>query len=263
VVKGGDILRDMKGLVAIPVHNEAANLAQVVEVLTEHVPRGSILFINDGSTDESASILAASGLPYVNHPVNLGYLEALKTGILSALRRGHDYVVFFDADGQHRIEDLKRIVQVHEAEGYDLIVGSRYKGGRERSMSARSIGTRAFSLITTVFAGTTITDVTCGLKLISRPFMPLSLELPAEDMHAEFIVGMARCGARVHEEPITVEARTGGDSMYSFKRALFYPAKTVIALIAGMAFSRGVRRPHDPRVGGAPDHSVAPDEAGA
>jgi hypothetical protein len=86
--------------------------------------------------------------------------------------------------------------------------------------------------------GVRFTDVTCGLKLISRPFLSVSRQLPAEDIHAELIVGLARCGAVVREQPIEVKSRASGDSMYGFTRAILYPLKTAFVLLASTAFSR-------------------------
>lgn len=237
----GEILEDRRGLVVIPVHNEQENLGEVIRDLRAEFRPRNVLFVNDGSTDRSESILRESGLPYVNHPVNLGYQEALKTGIYAALAGGFAYVLFFDSDGQHRLEDLRRIIDVHVAAGSDLIVGSRYATGEHSGLSTRSIGTWLFSLMTTLLTGVRFTDVTCGLKLVSRPFLPVALQLPAEDMHAEFIVGLARCGASVQEEPIEVMPRSGGDSMYSITRAVLYPLKTAFVLVASVAFAGGLR----------------------
>lgn len=237
-MESAQILEETRGLVAIPVHNEQENLGDVIRELRSNVPSHSILFVNDGSTDDSERILRESGLPYVTHPVNLGYQETLKTGIHAALAGGFSYVVFFDADGQHRIEDLRGVIELHEAGGYDLIVGSRYATGRESGLSTRSVGTWIFSRITTLLTGVRFTDVTCGLKLISRPFLSVSRQLPAEDIHAELIVGLARCGAVVREQPIEVKSRAGGDSMYGFTRAILYPLKTAFVLLASTAFSR-------------------------
>ena len=87
--------------------------------------------------------------------------------------------------------------------------------------------------------GVRITDVTCGLKLISRRCIPLALKLPSEDMHAELIVGLARGGARVHEVKITVLPREAGTSMYHLYKGLFYPAKTLVCLLGQLIFMRG------------------------
>ena len=99
----------MTGLVAVPVYNEAGNVEPVIQDLLARFPIENLLFIDDGSTDDSHLLLEKAGVSYLRHPVNLGYEETLKTAMRQVLRDGQHYVVFFDSDGQHRVEDLERI----------------------------------------------------------------------------------------------------------------------------------------------------------
>ncbi len=226
----------LNGLVAIPVYNEAESLQRVVDDLCATFPSKNLLFIDDGSTDGSHAILERAGLGYLRHPINLGYEESLRTAMREALEGDHEYVVFFDGDGQHRIEDLQRLIQAYEQDRSDLVLGSRYREADQPPLSLRSVTTRTFSLLTTLLAGVRITDVTCGLKLISRRYIPVALKLPTEDMHAELIVGLARCGARIRELKVTIRPREAGTSMYHLYKGLFYPAKTVVCLLGQMIF---------------------------
>ncbi len=231
----------MNGLVVVPVYNEADNLPAVIEALAGSVPPENLLFVDDGSSDGSHRLIEAAGLSLLRHPVNLGYEEALRTGMSEVLGRGSAFVVFFDSDGQHRVRDLLAVVDCHERGGYDLVIGSRNAGRNGGARSLRSFGTRFFSLVTTWLARTNVTDVTCGLKLISRRFIPVALKLPVEDMHAELIVGLARCGARIREVPITVLPRETGESMYHFQKAFLYPAKTFVCLLGELLFYRRLK----------------------
>ena len=230
----------MAGLVAVPVYNETGNLPRVIESLRERIPARNLLFIDDGSTDGSHLCVERAGLTYLRHPINLGYEETLRTGMRHVLRHGFEYVVFFDGDGQHRVEDLERIIRSYEDSPQDLIIGSRYRG-EKAAWTLRSVATRSMSRVTTLLSGVEITDVTNGLKLITRRFIPVALKLPSEDMHAELIVGLSRCGARIREEKITVLPRETGQSMYHLYKGLFYPAKTMICLIGELIFYRGQR----------------------
>lgn len=231
----------MDGLVAIPVYNEAQNLGRVIASLLGRVPVDHLLFIDDGSTDGSHRLLEETGVPYLRHPINLGYEESLRTGMRHALLLGFPYIVFFDSDGQHRVEDLDRILTSFEADPCDLIVGSRYRERDDIPFTLRSITTRGLSKLTTLLAGVEITDVTIGLKLISRRFVPVALKIPTEDMHAEMVVGLARCGARIRELKITVMPREAGQSMYHLYKGLFYPAKTFLCLLSELIFIRSLR----------------------
>ena len=231
----------MAGLIAIPVFNEVGNLPPVIRSLAERFPAANLLFIDDGSSDGSYRLIEAAGLSLLRHPINLGYEETLKTAMRQALIGGHEYVVFFDSDGQHRVEDLATIIRSYETDPCDLIVGSRYRGVKRIPLTLRSLGTRFFSRLTTWLSGVKITDVTCGLKLISRRFIPVALKLSTEDMHAELIVGLSRCGARVREEKITVLSRETGQSMYHLYKGLLYPAKTFLCLLGELIFYRRLK----------------------
>ena len=170
------------------------------------------------------------------------------------LADGLDYVVFFDGDGQHRVEDLQVIIDTYEAEHPDLIVASRFHGVDRVPWTLRSFGTRSFSTLTTLLAGTPVTDVTNGMKLISSRFIPVALKLPAQDLHAKLIVGLSRAGARIREVKVTVLPRATGKSMYGFYRAVLYPAKTFLCLLCELLFYRRLRAEAAPRAQAASDN---------
>ncbi len=227
---------EITGLITVPVYNEAGSLSAVIADLKKmmaDMPGIDLLFINDGSTDRSLEILQAAGVVTVTHPVNLGYKEALRTGMVRALDGNFSFIVFFDADGQHRTEDLKSVIASYNANRDDLVIGSRYQGQESGRISFRMLGTSLFSWLTSRLSGKTVTDVTCGLKLISREYLPTALNLPAEDFHAELIVGLARCGATIREVPIVVPPRKSGSSMYSFLSSVMYPVRTLVCLLGG------------------------------
>ena len=231
----------MKGLVAVPIYNERDNLAQVIDDLTQCLLRHeTLLFIDDGSTDGSRQILEAAGVRFLSHPINLGYEETLRTAMTCVMDNDFSFVVFFDADGQHRTQDLRKIIEEQGKEGCDLIVGNRYRSDDRHRLSLRRLVASLFSRLVTLVSGKQISDVTCGLKLISRDVIPRVIAMPTEDMHAELIVGLARMGARIGEVPIDVLPRGAGNSMYHFSKGLLYPAKTLLCLCCGLLMHRKV-----------------------
>jgi len=234
-------LEKMNGLVAIPVYNEEANLLQVILELQKEVSPNNLLFINDGSTDNSINILKECRVNFLTHPINLGYDEALRTAMHYAQKDNYDFIVFFDSDGQHRTIDLVSIIKTYYESKHDLIIGSRYKSKLDSTLSLRSVGTKFFSKVASSFSKIEITDVTCGLKLISSEFIPVALKLQSEDMHAEFIVGFALSGAKICEVPIEVPCRVAGTSMYHFTKAFFYPIKTLLCLLGNVAFYKRIK----------------------
>ena len=228
----------MNGVIAVPVYNESQTLATVIRDLKGLFRVENLLFIDDGSRDGSDKILNAAGVPYLQHSVNLGYEETLKTALHYTLANDFAYVVFFDADGQHRIGDLEKIINAFAAGNYDFILGSRYKHHHPHAFSLRVLGTKVFSFLTSLYTHTRITDSTSGLKLLSRDCIPLVLDLPTEDMHAELIAALARHGARIHEVTIEINPRIAGNSMYNLGKLLLYPARTLLCLVAGSLFTK-------------------------
>lgn len=124
-------------------------------------------------------------------------------------------MTFFDADGQHRVEDLEIITSAYEQGKYDLVIGSRFLDQPLHRFTIRSTVNKIFALLARFFAGVVVTDSTSGLKLISRKFIDVAIRLPAEDMHAELIIALIRNGARYKEVNIKANERVSGDSMYN------------------------------------------------
>ena len=136
--------------VVIPAFREEGAIGDVVRGLAEVLPRTStsfeILVIDDGSDDRTAERARAAGARVITHPYNKGYGASLKTGIRAA--KGHT-VVFMDADGQHRSEDLARLLSNRER--YDMVVGQRK--GTAGSPLWRKPGKRVLTWVVNRLAG--------------------------------------------------------------------------------------------------------------
>ncbi|RMH56520.1 MAG: glycosyltransferase family 2 protein [Candidatus Hydrogenedentota bacterium] len=223
-----------RGLLAVPVYNEAGSLPRVLALLDEIEEPLDRVFIDDGSSDESRAILERAGEKVIRHPVNLGYVEALRTAVGFADREGYAFVVFFDGDGQHRPCDLEGVVRCHRETGADFVLGSRFLKGRRR-MTPRHFVNFLMARIVTLLAGVKLTDSSSGLKLISRRFFDPAMNLPLEDMHGELVYALVRAGAEFREVPIEVAEREEGESMYHLTKALLYPLKTILCLLAAKA----------------------------
>ena len=114
----------MKTAIIIPTLNEAK---RIEKTLTELVSSGfEIIVVDDGSSDSTSEIVKQFSVNYVKHIINRGQGAALKTGTEMAIRLGYDSVAHFDADGQHRIEDLKSVIQLLEKGEHDIVLGSRF-----------------------------------------------------------------------------------------------------------------------------------------
>ncbi|SDS59043.1 glycosyltransferase family 2 protein [Corynebacterium timonense] len=111
----------------VPCFNEGQVIQSVIEHARETFP--NVVAVNDGSKDNSADAIHAAGAHLVNHPVNLGQGAALQTGIEYARSQpGARYFVTFDADGQHQVKDVVRMVARLREEPLDIVVGTRFAG---------------------------------------------------------------------------------------------------------------------------------------
>ena len=211
-----------KGLIVVPAYNEEMNIAAVVDRLRQCGYPEDILVVNDGSTDGTRNVLKGMNVPYVSHPINLGYVRALQTGIRFADEQGYDHLVFIDADGQHDPRQIAALKAVGLApNGPDIVIGSRFVTERRyRGPIGRRLGMMLFSWLTARLAGKRIYDTTSGFKLIHRRVFGLMCERMLGDFHAEMIVFGLLAGLRIEEVPITVAERRYGVSMYGWIESL-------------------------------------------
>src|SRR6059058_6065717 len=112
--------------VVIAAYNEAGVIARVIaDVRHRGYP---VVVVDDGSADTTAQVAAEAGAVVINHPVNLGQGAALQTGIEYALAEAANFIVTFDADGQHRADDIAGLLKPLTENNADFALGSRFLG---------------------------------------------------------------------------------------------------------------------------------------
>ena len=152
--------------VVVPAYNEARVIRDVVEGLATAFR--NVVVVNDGSSDDTEEILRGSSAKVVTHHLNLGQGAALQTGITFALKRGAAYVVTFDADGQHRVEDAVSAVHMLAGGGCDVVCGSRFLGTASNVPPMRKILLKGAVAFANATSGAHMTDVHNGLRALSR-----------------------------------------------------------------------------------------------
>ncbi|MBN1326053.1 glycosyltransferase family 2 protein [Candidatus Falkowbacteria bacterium] len=110
--------------IIIPAHNEEENISKVINDLKEFT--SNIVVVNDGSTDNTSQICKTNGVIVVDHLVNRGQGASLQTGNEFALSCGAEIIVHFDADGQHRVADLEKVIEPLLNGQADIVFGSRF-----------------------------------------------------------------------------------------------------------------------------------------
>src|SRR5712692_1283282 len=108
--------------VVIPAFNEGPVIGEVV--MAVRVLCDSVVVVDDCSDDDTGAKALEAGATVLRHPINLGQGAALQTGIRYSLSRGAGYIVTFDADGQHRPEDITVLLDTQVKTGADVVLGS-------------------------------------------------------------------------------------------------------------------------------------------
>ena len=189
--------------IVIPVFNEAAAIREVIGSITPCFR--NVVAIDDGSSDRTWEVLRDCAPHALRHFVNRGQGAALQTGTEFALARGARRIAHFDADGQHRLEDLKTMVAGVAGGECDIALGDRFAGDASEIPPTRRLLLRAAVLFHRVASGVRLNDVHNGLRVFSREAAS-SIEITADRMaHASEIIDLiARSGVRVREYPVTI-----------------------------------------------------------
>ncbi|GAB3631119.1 glycosyltransferase family 2 protein [Microbacterium shaanxiense] len=153
--------------VVIPLYNEATVIAGVIRGLLPSFP--NVVCVDDGSSDNSAEAARDAGTHLVEHPINLGQGAALQTGIEYALAQpGCEYIVTFDADGQHRVEDAVGMVAAARERDAAIVFGSRFLDDRTNPGWIKRMILKTAVWVTNLTTSVKLTDAHNGLRVIRR-----------------------------------------------------------------------------------------------
>jgi hypothetical protein len=200
--------------VVIPAYNEEEAIASVLAEQPREVAglRVDPIVVVDGGTDETAAVVRRADYTVVCHPVNRGQGDALRTGFAAALRGGAEVVMTMDADGQHRPDEMEKLVKPVVADEADLVQGSRFLGAYDDAGGSREVGIHLFTRLINLLSGAGITDCTNGYRAI-RSDRLATLRLQEDRFSApELIMEAARHRLRIKEVPVHVRTRTHGTS---------------------------------------------------
>jgi glycosyltransferase involved in cell wall biosynthesis len=191
----------------------------VLEELRQELPQADLLVVDDGSTDESAAIAKAHGAEVVSFGENRGLPAGIAAGYGYALEHGYAFCGRVDADGQHPVRELARLlVLVREGE-CDVAVGSRFASGdgyapyRYRSSGPRRFGTALLRRSMRVVLRRPFLDATSGMYAANARALPvLARPYTTEAPEVEALLRLSREGLRVDEVPVEMRERASGES---------------------------------------------------
>lgn len=196
----------MKVSVVIPAKNEASALSLLLPCLLQALPTAEVLVVDDGSTDDTRSVALTSGVTVISHPYAKGNGAAIKSG---ASKATGDVLVFMDADGQHRPEDISKILEKF-AYGYDMVVGARGSDGQ--AGRHRGLANAFYNSLASWMVGHKVDDLTSGFRVVRRDkFLEFLYLLPNGFSYPTTItMAFFRAGYSVSYEAIDVQPRMQG-----------------------------------------------------
>jgi len=198
--------------IVIPAYNESGNIAHVISGLPGDLSGLPVrpIVVDDGSADDTTDRARRAGAAAVRLPMNRGQGAALRTGYRLALATEPRVVVTMDADGQHRADELPRLVDPILAGEADVMNGSRVLGAADPNHAARKLGIKVFAWLLSALTASRITDPACGYRAV-RTGALRGLEFHQDQFHnSEFILEASKKKLRMREAPVTVETRISG-----------------------------------------------------
>lgn len=225
-----------KILFVIPAYNEAENIEKVLKEIKKDAPFADILVINDCSKDNTKEIVEKNGVKCITGIFNLRYAWAVQTGIKYAYQSNYDYVIQFDADGQHIAKEAIKLYEKMKESDCDIVIGSRYlKDMGYPCPFMRRIGTKIFEFMIKVFCKQRIADPLSGFQCLNRKVIERYSKMGnyPEFPDANLIIEMLLQGYKIEEVPVKMRLREAGESMHG---GIIKPIKYMINMFYTIVF---------------------------
>lgn len=223
-------------LIIIPAYNEEDSIGRVIQELLNLQLDSDILVVNDGSSDRTQNIVSDYPVYSITHPSNLGYGASLQSGYMYAVKRGYDYVVQYDADGQHATVDLQSVIANVRNQQSDVVIGSRFLGNPAFTPGAlKKVAIVFFRGVIRLITGKKVLDPTSGLRGLRRKafsYYAGRRKFPSDFPDADIIIHMLLNRFTVTEIPIGSKERTSGVSMHAGIKPIIYFLKVLISILA-------------------------------
>lgn len=233
-----------KILLIIPAYNEEASIKSTIEsVISQHY---DYIVINDGSTDNTTTILKDGNYNHISLISNLGIGGAVQTGYKYAYEMGYDIAIQFDADGQHDISYIDKLIEPIINHQVNLVIGSCFidkSAKSQRSSKVRRFGIHFLSNIIKLFSGKRIHDPTSGFRAADRQVIErfaknYPLEYPEPISNFELLKST---NLKTKEVPVKMNKRTAGKSSISSWKTLYAGFNVLLSIII-LSLKRN---PHD------------------
>jgi len=231
-------------IVFVPAWNEEASLPGVLDELRARLPSVDVLLVDDGSTDRTAEIAADRGAQVLSFGENRGLRAGIAAGYAYAGEHGYAFAGRVDADGQHPVDELARLLEIVRAGEADVAVGSRFATGdgygayRYEPSPSRRFGTAVLRRAMKAALGRPFLDATSGMYAVNARAMPILAE-PYESgaPEVESLLRLREAGLSVVEVPVHMRERASGESKLRGGKAV-----KLVLTVAGTLALYGVWR---------------------
>jgi len=199
-LRGSNIL---KITIGIPAYNEEKNIASIITKLKKITD--SIIVCDDGSSDMTSEISKNLGVVVISHKKNMGYGVAINSIFQKSKEMKSDLLVTFDADGQHRVEDIEKVIEPIKNNQADLVIGSRFLDKKSDIPNYRKIGIKVITQVTNASIKKKLTDSQSGFRAYNqRVLSQISLSDIGMGISTEILIKSSSKGLRIMEVPITI-----------------------------------------------------------
>ena len=194
----------MKITVGLPAYNEEKNIAKIIVKLKKTVDQ--IIVCDDGSTDSTSEIAESLGATVVKHAKNSGYGMAIRSIFLKSREINADILVTLDADGQHKIEDINKIIKPVVDGEADISIGSRFLKEDNNTPGYRKLGVKIITKVTNSSLSEKITDAQSGFRAYNNKV--LQSLTPADSgmgISTEILIKSSNLGLKIVEVPTEIQ----------------------------------------------------------
>ena len=193
----------LKITIGIPAYNEEKNIASIITKLKKITD--SIIVCDDGSSDTTSEISKNLGAVVISHKKNMGYGAAINSIFQKSKEMKSDLLVTFDADGQHRVEDIEKVIEPVKNNDADLVIGSRFLDEKSHVPNYRKIGIKVITQVTNASIKKKLTDSQSGFRAYNqRVLSQISPSDMGMGISTEILIKSSSKGLKIMEVPITV-----------------------------------------------------------
>jgi glycosyltransferase involved in cell wall biosynthesis len=219
---------DKKIFFVIPAYNEEKSIGLVIDDL-KRAGYKNIIVIDDGSRDNTYAEAKKKGVVALKHIINRGQGAALRTGIDCAIKQGAEFIVTFDSDGQHRVEDLSAMLEPVIKGEVDVTLGSRFLRKTKMPLG-RKILLKGSIIVQWLFYGIRLSDAHNGFRVLSRRAAEqIMIESDRMEHASEIVEEIVKKNIKYEEIP--VEIRYSGYSMRKGEGSFFGAIKILFKMI--------------------------------